>query len=171
MVILSSSGLMYKNMFRVGFGKDIHRLVRERPLILGGVKINFSYGLDGHSDADVVYHALTDALLGALAVGDIGTLFPNTDVKYKDCDSSLFVKEAHRLVQEANYRIGNVDILIEAEEPTLRPYIKKMQLNIARLLMTDVTNVSLKAGTREKMDAVGKKEAIEATAVVLLEKE
>ncbi|HMM00409.1 MAG TPA: 2-C-methyl-D-erythritol 2,4-cyclodiphosphate synthase [Bacilli bacterium] len=158
-------------MFRVGFGKDIHRLVSGKPLILGGVKINFSYGLEGHSDADVVYHALTDAVLGALALGDIGTRFPNTDIKYKNCDSSLFVKEACRLMKEADYRIGNIDILIEAEEPVLRPYIQQMQLNIAKLFMTDATNVSLKAGTREKMDAVGKKQAIEATAVVLLEKE
>ena len=157
--------------FRIGHGEDIHALVEGRKLILGGVNIPFEKGLLGHSDADVVYHALSDALLGAIAGGDIGQLFPTNDPLYDNLDSSIIVKECYRLVKEKGYKINNVDISIAAEKPHLMKYLDEMRNNIARLLETSIENVSLKAMTNEGFDAVGEGKAIRATAIALIEKE
>ncbi len=157
--------------YRIGHGEDIHALVEGRKLILGGVNIPFEKGLLGHSDADVVYHALSDALLGAIAGGDIGQLFPTNDPLYDNLDSSIIVKECYRLVKEKGYKINNVDISIAAEKPHLMKYLDEMRNNIARLLETSIENVSLKAMTNEGFDAVGEGKAIRATAIALIEKE
>lgn len=155
-------------MFRIGQSQDIHRLKEGRKLILCGVEIPFSKGLDGHSDADVALHALTEAILGALALGDLGHFFPDTDMQYKDADSSTFLLFAMKKMSEKQYEISNIDLTILAEEPKLAPYLTQMRENISKWCQTDIENVSVKAGTKEKMDAVGKKEAIEAHCVVLL---
>ena len=157
--------------YRIGHGEDIHALVEGRKLILVGVTIPFEKGLLGHSDADVVYHALSDALLGAIAGGDIGQLFPTNDPLYDNLDSSIIVKECYRLVKEKGYKINNVDISIAAEKPHLMKYLDEMRNNIAKLLETSIENVSLKAMTNEGFDAVGEGKAIRATAIALIEKE
>ena len=157
--------------YRIGHGEDIHALVEGRKLILGGVNIPFEKGLLGHSDADVVYHALSDALLGAIAGGDIGQLFPTNDPLYDNLDSSIIVKECYRLVKGKGYKINNVDISIAAEKPHLMKYLDEMRENIAKLLETSIENVSLKAMTNEGFDAVGEGKAIRATAIALIEKE
>lgn len=157
--------------YRIGHGEDIHALVEGRKLILGGVTIPFEKGLLGHSDADVVYHALSDALLGAIAGGDIGQLFPTNDPLYDNLDSSIIVKECYRLVKAKGYKINNVDISIAAEEPHLMKYLGDMRENIAKLLETSIENVSLKAMTNEGFDAVGEGKAIRATSIALIEKE
>ena len=157
--------------YRIGHGEDIHALIEGRKLILGGVNIPFEKGLLGHSDADVGYHALSDALLGAIAGGDIGQLFPTNDPLYDNLDSSIIVKECYRLVKEKGYKINNVDISIAAEKPHLMKYLDEMRNNIAKLLETSIENVSLKAMTNEGFDAVGEGKAIRATAIALIEKE
>ena len=157
--------------YRIGHGEDIHALVEGRKLVLGGVTIPFEKGLLGHSDADVVYHALSDALLGAIAGGDIGQLFPTNDHQYDDLDSSIIVKKCFSLVKDKGYKIGNVDISIAAEKPHLMKYLGEMRKNIAELLETSIENVSLKAMTNEGFDAVGEGKAIRATAIALIEKE
>ena len=157
--------------YRIGHGEDIHALVEGRKLILGGVNIPFEKGLLGHSDADVVYHALSDALLGAIAGGDIGQLFQTNDPLYDNLYSSIIVKECYRLVKEKGYKINNVDISIAAEKPHLMKYLDEMRENIAKLLETSIENVSLKAMTNEGFDAVGEGKAIRATAIALIEKE
>ena len=157
--------------YRIGHGEDIHALVEGRKLILGGVTIPFEKGLLGHSDADVVYHALSDALLGTIAGGDIGQLFPTNDPLYDNLDSSIIVKECYRLVKEKGYKINDVDISIAAEKPHLVKYLDEMRNNIAKLLETSIENVSLKAMTNEGFDAVGEGKAIRATAIALIEKE
>lgn len=157
--------------YKIGHGEDIHALVEGRKLILGGVTIPFEKGLLGHSDADVVYHALSDALLGAVAGGDIGQLFPTNDPLYDNLDSSIIVKECYRLVKAKGYKINNVDISIAAEKPHLMKYLGEMRENIAKLLETSIENVSLKAMTNEGFDAVGEGKAIRATAIALIEKE
>lgn len=157
--------------YRIGHGEDIHALVEGRKLILGGVTIPFEKGLLGHSDADVVYHALSDALLGAIAGGDIGQLFPTNDPRYDDLDSSTIVKKCFSLVKDKGYKIGNVDISVAAEKPHLMKYLDEMRRNIAELLETNIENVSLKAMTNEGFDAVGEGKAIRATAIALIEKE
>ena len=153
---------------RIGFGSDIHKLVSGRPLVLGQVSIESPTGEQAHSDGDVALHALADAILGALARGDLGTHFPDTDEKYKDIASSYFVKEVVKMMKEDGYQIGNVDISITLEQPKLRPYIAQMRKNIADLLETDVANVSVKAGTNEGVGPLGKGEAVKAEAIVLL---
>lgn len=158
-------------MFRIGYGEDIHALVEGRKLILGGVHIPFEKGLLGHSDADVVYHALSDALLGTIAAGDIGQLFPTNDKRYDDIDSSIIVKKCFSLVEEQGYEINNVDISIGCERPHLMKLLPEMRNNIANLLKTDVANVSIKAMTNEGFDAVGEGKAIKAIAVVMIRKE
>jgi len=158
-------------MFRIGYGEDIHALVEGRKLILGGVHIPFEKGLLGHSDADVVYHALSDALLGTIAAGDIGQLFPTNDKRYDDIDSSIIVKKCFSLVEEQGYEINNVDISIGCEKPHLMKLLPEMRNNIATLLKTDVANVSIKAMTNEGFDAVGEGKAIKAIAVVMIRKE
>lgn len=158
-------------MMRIGYGEDIHALVEGRKLILGGVHIPFEKGLLGHSDADVVYHALSDALLGAIAAGDIGQLFPTNDKRYDDIDSSIIVKKCFSLVKEQGYEINNVDISIGCEKPHLMKLLPEMRSNIAKLIETDVRNVSIKAMTNEGFDAVGEGKAIKAIAVVMIRKE
>lgn len=155
---------------RIGHAWDVHRLVNNRPLILGGLKIPYSLGLLGHSDADVLLHAIAEALLGALALGDLGTFFPDNDVKYKDMDSKIILNEVYKMVQDKGYKIVNIDSTIYAEAPKLRPYIDEIRKSIASILNIPVEDVSVKATTHEKMGSIGKKEAISSEAVVLIEK-
>ena len=161
---------MAKQKYRVGIGYDIHRLVEGRELIIGGVKITHEKGLLGHSDADVLVHAIIDALLGAVALDDIGTLFPDTDPKYKDADSMVLLRDVYKKVQKEGYLIGNIDSNIIAQSPKMMPYIPKMKEALANLLGLEHTDISIKAKTKEKLDAVGESKAIEANAVVMLEK-
>ena len=161
---------MAEQKYRVGIGYDIHRLVEGRELIIGGVKITHEKGLLGHSDADVLVHAIIDALLGAVALDDIGTLFPDTDPAYKDADSMVLLRNVYRKVQNEGYSIGNIDSNIIAQNPKMMPYIPKMKEALANLLGLDPTDISIKAKTKEKLDAVGESRAIEANAVVMLEK-
>lgn len=158
-------------MYRIGLGYDIHKLIEGRDLIIGGVKITHEKGLLGHSDADVLIHALIDAMLGALALDDIGTLFPDTDPKYKDADSTVLLKHVYQLVKSRGYKIANIDSNIIAQAPKMMPYIPKMKEVLCKVLEIPVGNLSIKAKTKEKLDAVGQKLAIEANAVILLEKE
>lgn len=153
---------------RIGEGWDIHALVAGRKLILGGVEIPFHLGLMGHSDADALLHAITDALLGAAGLGDIGTHFPDTDEKFKGADSSLLLAEAARRVRAAGYEIGNVDSTVIAQAPRLAPYIGTMRANIALVLGLAELQVNIKAKTAEKMGPVGQGAAMEARAVVLI---
>lgn len=155
-------------MYRIGLGYDIHTLQEGRELIIGGVKITHEKGLMGHSDADVLIHAIIDALLGALALSDIGTLFPDTDNKYKDADSTILLKHVYEKILEKGYKIVNIDSNIIAQEPKMMPYIPKMRETLDKILNIGQENISIKAKTNEKMDAVGQKLAIEAHAVVLL---
>lgn len=157
-------------MFRVGIGYDLHRLVEDRDLIIGGIKIPYEKGLLGHSDADVLTHAIIDALLGATGLPDIGTLFPDTDPKYKGADSIMLLKEVYAKVQEKGYKIINLDSNIIAQAPKMMPHIPNMKKVYGEALVLDIENVSIKAKTKEQMDSVGEKRAIEANAVVLLEK-
>jgi 2-C-methyl-D-erythritol 2,4-cyclodiphosphate synthase len=154
--------------FRVGFGEDIHRLVSGRKLVLCGLTINYEKGLEGHSDADVAYHALSDSLLGALALGDIGKYFPPSDPSITGIDSKLIVLKCFHLVKDAGYELNNVDISIITEGPKLAPYIREMREHVASLLEMDVNDVSVKAMTNEGLDAIGKGEAIKATSLVSL---
>ena len=156
---------------RIGFASDIHLLVEGRKLILGGVVIPFELGEKAHSDGDVVYHALGESILGALALGDLGKHFPDNDDKYKDFDSSLIVKEIVRMMKERHYAINNVDISITLEKPKLRNYIDEMRNNIAQLLEVDVYQVSVKAGTNEGIDTIGKGLAVKAESIVLLKEQ
>lgn len=157
-------------MDRIGFAKDIHRLVPNRKLILGGIEIPFEKGLLGHSDADVVLHAVTEAILGALALGDLGTHFPDTDSHYKDIDSSLLLKKAVELMTQEGYCVGNVDITLVIEKPKIAPYISRIQNHLSQLLGVTPKEVSLKACTNEGLDAIGRGEAAEASAIILLRK-
>lgn len=157
-------------MYRVGLGYDIHKLDFNRNLILGGIKIPYEKGLLGHSDADVLIHAIIDAMFGALALGDIGTHFPDNDENYKDISSVLLLKRALQLVQDEGYIINNIDCNIIAQEPKLKPFIQNIRENLAKELMITTEQVSVKAKTNEKMDAVGEKKAIEAQAIVMLRK-
>jgi len=156
--------------FRIGQGYDIHRLVEGRRLILAGVEIPSEKGLDGHSDADVVAHALMDSLLGAAALPDIGTHFPDTDSQYKNADSMKLLKEVLQMIRDKGYSIGNIDITIIAESPKLSPHVTAMKENIAEVLMIKSDAVSIKATTNEKLGPVGKGEGIAALAVALLYK-
>lgn len=153
---------------RIGIGYDVHKLVEGRNLILGGVKINHDLGLLGHSDADVCIHAIMDSILGSLALGDIGQLFPDTDMKYKDIDSKILLKKVYNIMTKEGYAIGNLDVVIAAEKPKLAPYINEMRENIANILNTNIKNISIKATTTEKLGFVGNKEGIASYSVVLL---
>jgi len=153
---------------RIGEGWDIHALVEGRKLILGGVEIPFAKGLLGHSDADALLHAITDALLGAAALGDIGTLFPDTDAQYKGADSGVLLVEALRQVRALGYAVGNVDCTVVAQAPKLAPFKAAMRERIAQLLGVQPEQVNVKAKTAEKMGPVGEGRAMEARAVVLL---
>ncbi len=158
-------------MFKIGLGYDIHKLTEGRDLIIGGVKITHEKGLLGHSDADVLVHAIIDALLGAAGLSDIGTLFPDTDPKYKDADSIILLKKVYELIKTKGYKINNIDSNIIAQAPKMMPYIPKMKEILAKTLELEIENISIKAKTKEKLDAVGEKLAIESNAAVLLEKE
>ncbi|MGI8905658.1 MAG: 2-C-methyl-D-erythritol 2,4-cyclodiphosphate synthase [Candidatus Sumerlaeaceae bacterium] len=155
---------------RVGNGFDVHALVAGRRLVLGGVEIPFIKGLDGHSDADVVLHAITDAILGALAEGDIGKHFPNTDERWRDCDSTVFLRGASDIARNRGYRISNIDATVLAERPKILPYVPAMIRNIGSVLGIPDNCVGLKATTMEKLGFVGREEGIAAMAVVLLER-
>jgi 2-C-methyl-D-erythritol 2,4-cyclodiphosphate synthase len=153
---------------RIGSGHDTHRLVAGRKLILGGVTIPYEKGLDGHSDADIVLHALTDAILGALALGDIGDLFPDTSAENKDRDSAIFLNEAVRLMRSHGYAVNNVDITIFAQVPKMSPYKLAIRESLARLLNTPLEDISIKAKTGEAVGHIGRGEALGCHAVVLL---
>ena len=153
---------------RIGYGYDVHAFAENRRLILGGVNIPHSMGLLGHSDADVLVHAIMDALLGAAALGDIGKHFPDTDPKYKGADSLVLLAEVGRIISENNYKIENIDSTIVAQAPKLAPYIDTMRENIARTLNLDVSLISVKATTTEHLGFEGRKEGISACAATLL---
>lgn len=157
--------------FRVGIGYDVHRLTAGRSLILGGVGIPFEVGLLGHSDADVLTHAIMDALLGAVGETDIGTHFPDTDPLYKDISSLALLSHVAALVAAKNYRVVNIDSVVSAERPKLRPYIEEMKMNIARSLAIDPKTVNVKATTEEGLGFVGAQEGMAARAVCLVMKE
>lgn len=155
-------------MFRIGHGYDVHKLVENRKLILGGVEIPHDKGLLGHSDADVLVHAIMDAMLGALALGDIGHLFPDTDENFKGADSLKLLREVCRIIDEKGYTVGNIDATIIAQAPKLAPHIIFMRENIAKVCRCDVSQVSVKATTEEKLGFTGEKLGISAHAVVLM---
>lgn len=156
---------------RIGLGYDLHRLEAGCDLILGGVKIDHNRGLLGHSDADALCHAITDALLGALALGDIGTHFPDTDPKYKDADSIILLQDAHKLVQAEGYTIVNVDSTIIAQNPKMKPHIPAIRACLAKALGIDIDQISVKAKTNELVGPEGRGEAISTQAVVLVDKQ
>ncbi|MBX7258621.1 MAG: 2-C-methyl-D-erythritol 2,4-cyclodiphosphate synthase [Candidatus Hydrogenedentes bacterium] len=156
-------------MIRIGTGYDLHRLVEGRPLILGGVTIPFEKGLSGHSDADVLAHAITDALLGAAALGNIGQHFPDTDPKYKDADSIFLLKEVVAMVRREGYRPVNVDSTVVAQLPKLNPHIDRIRASLSAALSLDTPFVSVKAKTNEHVGPEGRGEAISAQAVVLIQ--
>lgn len=155
-------------MFRIGYGYDVHEFDLTRPLIIGGLEIEHTHGLKGHSDADVLLHAITDAILGAASLGDIGKLFPDTDPAFKDEDSKLLLKEAYEQVLKKGYKLGNVDATIVAEQPKFRPYIDQMRSLIASVLEVSIEDINVKATTNEKLGFLGREEGIQAQAVVLL---
>ena len=154
---------------RIGHGYDVHRLGEGRDLILGGVKIPYELGLLGHSDADVLLHAVSDALLGAAGLRDIGYHFPDTDPRYKGADSRVLLREVRQKIADAGYRVGNVDVTMIAQKPKLKPYIEQMMQNIAEDLQIDVSRVNVKATTEEKMGFTGSGEGMSCHAVCLLE--
>ncbi|CAD2080717.1 2-C-methyl-D-erythritol 2,4-cyclodiphosphate synthase [Jeotgalicoccus coquinae] len=158
-------------MMRIGHGYDVHAFDASRPLILGGMEIPHDFGLKGHSDADVLLHTITDSILGALALGDIGKFFPDTDEKFKDADSRALLSEVVTMMHEKGYEIGNIDAVVIAERPKLRGYIDDMRENVAVLLKTDISNVNIKATTSEKLGFTGREEGIASEAVVLLQKQ
>lgn len=155
---------------RIGIGFDVHKLVNNRKLIIGGIEIEYKLGLLGHSDADVCIHAIMDAILGALALGDIGKLFPDTDKKYKDIDSKILLKKVTKLMKEQEYKIGNLDVVIIAQKPKLAPFIDEMRKIIAKILETKIENISIKATTTERLGFEGRGEGISSQAIVLLDK-
>ena len=155
---------------KIGFGYDAHRLKKGRACILCGIEIDSDFGPDGHSDADVPLHALMDAMLGALALGDIGKLFPNTDEKWRGADSMRMLKHVYSLVREHGYTLGNADITIVLQEPLISPYIDRMRTAIAGALGAEIGKVSVKATTEENMGITGNGVGMTSTAVVLLEK-
>jgi 2-C-methyl-D-erythritol 2,4-cyclodiphosphate synthase len=154
--------------YRTGIGYDVHAFADDRKLIIGGVEIVYEKGLAGHSDADVLLHAITDALLGSLALGDLGKHFPDTDQKYKDADSKILLKDAYNLIKESGYKIGNIDAVVSAQKPKLSPYINEMRNIISKLLDTEIENVSVKATTTEKLGFVGREEGVAAFSTVLV---
>ncbi len=157
--------------FRVGHGYDVHRYAEGRKLILGGVDVPYEKGLDGHSDADVVVHAIMDSLLGAAALGDIGQHFPDNDEKYKGADSLKLLTAVSGMIRNSGYEIGNIDATIIAQEPKLRRFIDDMRENIAAAMKTDISSVSIKATTEEKLGFTGKLEGVSAHSVCLIYKE
>jgi 2-C-methyl-D-erythritol 2,4-cyclodiphosphate synthase len=157
--------------FRTGIGYDVHAFAENRKLIIGGVEIPYERGLDGHSDADVLLHAIADALLGALSLGDIGQHFPDTDPKYKGADSTILLSEVYKLIKDKGYVVGNVDAVVALQKPKLAPHIPKMREVISKALDSLPEQISIKATTTERLGFVGREEGVEATAVVLVIKE
>ncbi|MGG5342608.1 2-C-methyl-D-erythritol 2,4-cyclodiphosphate synthase [Enterococcus sp. AZ192] len=157
-------------MIRIGQGFDVHQLVEGRKLIIGGVELPFEKGLLGHSDADVLLHAITDAILGAAGLGDIGHLFPDTDPEFKDADSIKLLREANQKVLATGFTIGNIDCTILAEQPKMKPHLDKMKENIVAACQIETNQINLKATTMEKMGFIGHEEGMGAIAVALLEK-
>lgn len=157
-------------MMRIGQSTDIHQIEEGRRLVLGGVEIESSFGLKGHSDADVLLHAITEAIIGALGQGDIGTHFPDTDEKYKGIDSSILLQKVIQMMKDLGYEIGNIDSLVMAEQPKLAPYKKEMEKRIANLCGVDENQVNVKATRGEKLGFIGRKEGMQAQAIVLLMK-
>ncbi len=156
--------------FRIGNGFDVHAFADNRKLIIGGEEIPFEKGLLGHSDADVLLHAISDALLGALALGDIGKHFPDTDEKYKGADSKVLLKKVYELILQRGYILGNLDAVVALEKPKLAPFIERMRNNVASLLDTEADKISIKATTTEKLGFVGRGDGAAAFAAVLLQK-
>ena len=157
-------------MMRIGQSIDIHQLVEDRKLILGGVEIPYEKGLKGHSDADVLLHAIIESIIGAMALGDIGKHFPDTDPKYKGISSMLLLEHTYHLMVDNGYEIGNIDSIIMCEEPKMAPHIMKMRENVAKVLHCDISQVNIKATRGEKLGFVGRKEGIVSQRVVLLNK-
>lgn len=155
---------------RIGNGYDIHRLTEGRPLILGGVKIPHHLGLAGHSDADVLTHAIMDAMLGALSLGDIGHYFSPSDPQWKGADSIVLLQQVDHLIQSQGWNIGNIDVTVIAERPKLKPHLKEIRHKLAQTLNIDLSLISIKATTNETLDAVGKEEGIAVYAVILLKR-
>ncbi|MEO1672854.1 MAG: 2-C-methyl-D-erythritol 2,4-cyclodiphosphate synthase [Cyanobacteria bacterium J06631_2] len=153
---------------RIGNGYDIHQLAKDRPLILGGIEIPHTLGLLGHSDADVLTHAIMDALLGALSLGDIGHYFPPSDPKWKGANSIMLLEQVISIIQSQGWQIGNVDSTVVAEQPKLKPHLKSMRLCLAKAMAVELEQISIKATTNEKLGPVGREEGICAYAVVLL---
>lgn len=156
--------------YRTGIGFDVHAFQEGRKLFLGGVEIPFEKGLAGHSDADVLLHAICDAMLGALALGDIGIHFPNTDQKYKDSDSKILLSEVNRLIYEKGYKVGNIDSFLAIEAPKISPHTERMRATISSVLNIASDQISIKATTTEKLGFIGRGEGVSAFATVLLEK-
>lgn len=157
-------------MYRIGSGVDFHQLVEGRDLWIGGVRIPHTKGALGHSDADVLLHAICDAMLGALALGDIGVHFPDTDNSYKNIDSKILLRKSYALIRAKGYRIVNVDSTLCLQEPKIKPYVQEMQQTISDILELDTTDVSIKATTTERMGFVGREEGLTAFATILLSK-
>ena len=155
---------------RIGHGYDVHKLVEGRRLILGGVDIQYEKGLLGHSDADVLLHAISDSLLGAAALGDIGKHFPDTDAAYKNADSLVLLSRVNDIIKSAGYQVSNIDATIIAQAPKLSPHIEQMRKNIAKTLSIDIADVSVKATTEERLGFTGRGEGISAHAVCIIEK-
>lgn len=156
------------SQYRVGIGFDVHAFSDNRKLIIGGVEIPFEKGLAGHSDADVLLHAICDALLGSISMGDIGQHFPDTDPKYKDANSLTLLKYVYELVQQKGFSLGNMDAVVTAQQPKLVSYIPQMRKNISETIETDIENISIKATTTEKLGFVGREEGLSAFASVLI---
>lgn len=157
-------------MYRIGQGFDVHAFAKNRELILGGVKIDYEYGLQGHSDADVLTHAIMDSLTGALSLGDIGKLFPDTDPSYKGADSVKLLEEVFNIVKNKGYEIVNLDATVICERPKIRKYVDIMRSNIAKVLKTNIENVNIKGTTTEKLGFTGRKEGIASLCSILLKK-
>ena len=156
--------------FRIGHGYDVHKLVPDRKLILGGVSIPHETGLLGHSDADVLLHAVMDAVFGAMGEGDIGKHFPDTDESYKDISSMLLAEKCACVMQKSGYSIGNIDVTVIAQRPKLAPYIEEMRKNVAKAFRTDISRVNIKATTEEGLGFTGRKEGISTHAVVIIKR-
>lgn len=156
--------------FRIGFGYDVHRISRDRILVLGGIVIPSEFGLEGHSDADVLLHAICDAMLGALSLGDIGKHFPNTNSEFKDINSKILLEKTYELIKQFGFELGNIDSTLVMERPKILPYVSKMREEIAAVLKVNVNQISIKATTSEKIGFVGREEGAAAYAVALLNK-
>ncbi|STO30699.1 2-C-methyl-D-erythritol 2,4-cyclodiphosphate synthase [Fusobacterium necrogenes] len=157
-------------MFRIGNGYDVHKLVEGRKLILGGIEIPHIKGVLGHSDGDVLIHAIMDAMLGALALGDIGQHFPDTDIQYKDIDSTILLAKVNELITKKKYKIVNIDSVIVLQKPKIKPYIEEMRKKIAQILEINIEQISIKATTEEKLGFTGDETGVKSYCVILLEK-